>query len=456
VKDPPLNFAKKNINNVGPTSINPHVPYRRRQRLRRKLLPISKGFSYMEAFNFKVDTPPKPLPLKIGSMMFVSPTKNRIPAYELSRTRIEWPTWTKKSWQNIVASSAYLTAFPKVREKIIDTALHKLSLRNKMRVGGEKLACLITGSVRFNRTLVALDLSSCSLNSDATEIVCRCLVSSHSVKTLNLSNNFIHAEGCKSISSLLRKNKIIKSLHLRDARLTDMGNNFSGIQSLAVGLRLNTTVEILDVATNGLQRKGAMMLIHVLRFNWRLELINLEDNHLCNDDAITLCGLIQQAEVSMEDYRNSIKLAPEVAERTFHLGDVENQPSLLLQNTRWEQTSAVNEDTCTKIELAGVKLTKARMLRAHQQKLLEAARFRLPRKDPPPYIAPPSSSAWEVLSRLRPGLGQRVAQYLTSTHEIRVPENYADADWHLTEEEKVEKARLKARENAGLVNSSKI
>ena len=35
-----------------------------------------------------------------------------------------------------------------------------------------------------------------------------------------------------------------------------------------------------------------------------------------------------------------------------------------------------------------------------------------------------------------------------------MPENFADEDWHLSEEEKIEKERLKNRKAAGLVNSN--
>ena len=448
-----LDYIRKNINNVGSPSMNPHVPYRRKTILQHKLLPINPGLHYKEALSFHLDQPPTPSPLKIGSMMFMSPQKNKRPTYQLERTRIEWPTWTKKSWQQIVIASPYLKTNPKAIQRITNTTNVKLSLKNTSRIGGEKLACLLTGSIRFNRNLIVLNLMGCSLHADAIDILCRVLVESHSVKELNLNNNWVNAEGCKYISSLLRKNKIIKSIHLRNTRLTDMGVNYSGITSLCVGLRLNTTVEILGVAENGLQRRGAMMLVHVLRFNWRLEEINLENNHLCNDDVAELLNLIKKAEIQMEDYRNSIKLDPEVIERTFHLGDIENQPSLLIQDTRWDQTSAIDEEMCTRIELAGVDLTKARLLRAQQQKIQEQQRFRLPRKEPPPYVAPPASSAWEVLARLRPDLGQRVAKYLTDQHEVRVPENFVEDDWHLSEEEKIEKARLQKREDEGLTNS---
>ena len=475
----PLNFLKKNKNNVGLPHQNPHVPFGRRSRRRHHLLPIEPSGSYMSSFRldqeekgvkiattkvkapfkeglqFKVDTPPKTKLPEIGQMMFFSPTKSKVPAWTLQRMSGEWPTWTKKSWQNVVQSSLYLTTHPKVLQKIINTESPTLHIKNKMRIGGEKLACLLTGSIRFNKNLIHLNLCSCSLNSDAVVVITAALEPSHKVQTLNLSDNFIQAEGAKAVSKLLRKNKSIKFLSLRNTRLTDMSTNYTGVASLAVGLRLNTMVEQMDLATNGLQRQGAMILCNVLQHNWRIEMINLEDNHLCDDDVKTCLLMVKKAEIEMETFRNSIKLAVDfdVNTRSFHLGEIEMQPSLLIQNTRWEQREHVTEETCMAIELAGLQLTKARWKRYRAQKLQEAQRFRLPRRKPPPYVPPQQSSAWEVLGRLREKLGKRVAKHLIASG-IRVPENFADEDWHLSEEEKIEKERLKNRKAAGLVNSN--
>jgi hypothetical protein len=468
---PPLNYVKKNIYNVGSPQLNPHVPYQRRLRCRNRLLPIDKSITnfvltkppFKEGLNFATAPPPKPADKEIGSMMFVSPTKHKRPNWDVERTTIEWPTYTVKSWQRIVAASPYLNNHEKIRQKIAkikgnkDKNTTKLNLSGAMRIGGLKLASLITGSIRFNKNLLVLNLSSCSLNSDAIGILSRALtVQRCPVETFILDHNFIQAEGCKYISALLRKNSTLKHLSLANTVLTDMSTNYSGIDSIAVGLRLNSSVELFNVSSNGLQRKGSMILVNVLQFNWRLELINLKDNHLCNDDALTLCTLIKRAELEMEDYRNSIKLnGPEILlnNRTFHLGDIEMQPSLLIQHTRWEQKKTITEETCVSIELAGVALTGARVNRMKIQKVAEAARFRLPNKVVPPYVPPPSSSAWEVLGRLRPDLGKRVAALLEK-QGLRVPENYADEDWHLSEAEKVEKKRVTTRESLGLTNSN--
>lgn len=444
-----LDFVKKNKYNVGTWCSNPHTPFQRRLRCRNRLLPIDQSIRnyvltkppYKEALMYKTEPLPKTPEREIGSMMFISASKNKKPTWDVERTTVEWPTWTIKSWSKIVQTTPYLNGdFEKVRKKILKIKnTSKLDIHGSMRLGGTKLACLITGTIRFNKNLIVINLSSCSLNCDAVAIISRVLqIQRCPIEELNLNNNFIQAEGCKYISSLLRKNKQIKKLSLKNTSLTECGTNFTGIESIAVGLRLNSSVELLDVSSNCLQRKGSMILVNTLQYNWRLELIDMKDNHLCNDDALTLCSLVKKSTNEMEDYRNSIKLDEvEILKnnRTFHMGDIEIQPSLLEQNTRWFQANKITEETCVSIELAGVALTKARIKRMREQKMADAARFRLPNKIIPPYIPPPASSAWEVLSRLRPDLGKRVANILEN-QGVRVPERYADADWHLSEEEK--------------------
>ena len=181
-----LDFKKKNKQNVGECSINPHVPFQRRLRVRNRLLPIDPSITnfiltkppFQEGLSFKIDAPPKPIPKEIGSMLLISSNKNKRRIWDVERMKLEWPTWTIKSWSTITKSTPYLknapdkTGHSKIQSKLLDLAKPKLSI-HKTRLGGEKLACLLTGSIRFNKNLIHLNLSSCSLNSDAVAIVSR-------------------------------------------------------------------------------------------------------------------------------------------------------------------------------------------------------------------------------------------------------------------------------------------
>tara|TARA_B100000780_G_scaffold256134_1_gene205127 strand:+ start:50 stop:379 length:330 start_codon:yes stop_codon:yes gene_type:complete len=86
---------------------------------------------FKEGLQFKVDTPPKAKLPEIGSMMFFSPTKSKLPAWTLQKMSGEWPTWTKKSWQNVVQSSLYLTKHPKSCKKLLTRSLQNYILKIK-------------------------------------------------------------------------------------------------------------------------------------------------------------------------------------------------------------------------------------------------------------------------------------------------------------------------------------
>ena len=449
-----------------PTNPNPHRipdPFRRRK-VRRRLLPIDSArcrntgvlmwapvhdalppiaATGHAAGSASVDADDVAGPASASSRpAALSPQK--MPPTSLTRMVTEWPDWTIKQWQKILRSSPYLYRKPHFQERIAEIKKKtKLILRNSNQVGGLKLACLVTGHIRFNRGLLKLDLSCNALTHQAIGIVCRALGQHQTCRELNLSDNFVCADGAKAVSKLLRKNNVLKHIKLCNARLTESGTLQCGIKSLAVGLRLNQTVENLDLAGNALGVEGATTLVSILTHNWRLGILNLENNHLADADALAIGKLIDTAAAAMPDYRNRIKLnAVDALACPFSLGEgLALQPSLLTQDTRWSQVKSISEETVESLIDAGIRLTKARVDRMRVQKELESQRFRLPRKDKPVYVPPPVSSAWDVLGRMRPELSSQVAAKMRA-QGIRMPERFAPEDWHEQEQEAKKAAAL--------------
>eukprot|EP00946_MAST-07B_sp_MAST-7B-sp1_P001368 g1368.t1 len=428
---------------------NPHRipdPFRRRK-VRRRLLPIDKA--RIESTGVLMWAPVHDaLPTATNraatetdpgsTASALPPSLQKLPPTALPRMAVEWPSWTIKQWRKVLRASPYLYSKPHYKERIADIKKRtKLILRNSSKVGGLKLACLVTGHIRFNRALLKLDLSSNALTHNAIAIVCSALERHQSCRDLNLSDNFVCADGAKAIGKLLQKTNSIRKIKLRNAHLTESGTRQSGIQSMAVGLRLNTSVEQLDLVSNALGLEGSTALLSTLTHNWRLEMLDLEDNHLADADALELCELINAAAAVMPDCRNRIKLdAFEVLKRPFSLGEgLATQPSILTSDTRWSRVKTISQETVETLIDAGIRLTQARVDRMRVQKELESQRFRLLRKEKPVYVPPPVSSAWDVLGRMRSELSSRVAEKMR-TKGIRLPERYAAEDWYEQEQEK--------------------
>ena len=197
-----------------PTNPNPHGipnPFRRRK-VRRRLLPIDAARSATTGVLMWA-------PVR-GALPAIAPhggassdanaagpasaspaVAAALPPTALTRMVAEWPGWTIKQWLKILLASPYLYRKPHFQERIADIKKRpKLILRNSSQVGGLKLACLVTGHIRFNRALLKLDLSSNALTSNAIAIVCRALEQHQTCRELNLSDNFVCADGAKAVS----------------------------------------------------------------------------------------------------------------------------------------------------------------------------------------------------------------------------------------------------------------
>lgn len=438
---------------TNPNPWNIPDPFRRRK-VRRHLLPIdparSKSTGVLMWAPVYDALPEKPEPLVKISSSNNSRTKN-LPLSALSRMVKEWPDWTIKQWLKAVNTTPYLYRRPQFQKRIADVKSRpkRLILANASSVGGLKLACLVAGHVRFNYALLKLDLSSNSLTHHAIAIVCCSLEQHQCCKEVNLSDNFICSEGAQAVARLLQRSNTIVNFKLRNANLTESGTKFEGVHSMAVGLRLNTSVEELDLAGNALGLAGSAALVSKLTHNWRLECLNLENNHLADADAIQLIKLIETASAAMPTYRNRIKVSSDVLSRPFSLGErIHVQPTVLTSNTRWSHVDTIKHETVEQLIDAGIRLTQARVDRMRVQKELESQRFRLPKKEKPIYVPPPVSSAWDVLGRVRPELSSRIAEKMRDKG-IRMPERYAADDWY---EQKLEDQKKAALAKEGIVH----
>ena len=167
--------------------------------------------------------------------------------------------------------------------------------------------------------------------------------------------------------------------------------------------------------------------MRALRKTWCIELIDLEDNHLSDEDGCLLLDTIADAAEEMKTCRGRIRIKDDHKKNYFSCGNIINQPSMRPINTRWRKRTFVTEETARRMIEAGRHLTEVRVRRMKEQQLLESQRFRIQRKPKTrPKTPPPFSNAWEVLESLRPELQARCAKKLRERGVI-LPRRLDDA-----------------------------
>lgn len=99
------------------------------------------------------------------------------------------------------------------------------------------------------------------------------------LKVLDLSNNFIEAEGAQAFGVVLRFSYTLLELNLSR---NNIGS--AGVELIAQGLRDNADSKLqrLDISWNGIKDDGAAMLAAMLKSNSALVNLNLEANFLCD------------------------------------------------------------------------------------------------------------------------------------------------------------------------------
>jgi Ran GTPase-activating protein (RanGAP) involved in mRNA processing and transport len=148
----------------------------------------------------------------------------------------------------------------------------------RVRLSGDNIQQLKT-MLRRNTVLQELDLTGDGLGSTGLAEIASALYRNTSIQGLHVSvNGLDDLASANGLRELLRRNKTITRLFLDH---NTFGNNIAAVRSIADGLRINTTLEVLDLASCLLGEQGLSILAECLGQQKRgLVNLDLSWNHI--------------------------------------------------------------------------------------------------------------------------------------------------------------------------------
>lgn len=151
-----------------------------------------------------------------------------------------------------------------------------------------KCAIELAQMLRINCNLKELNLTGNKLGiNDIVEIV-DALKENSTLATLDLSDNMIMEKGCIALSNMLRVNSTLKSLTLLHYIPPFGSIKVIGAIEIARALKMNCTLEILNLKCNGIGDEGVIELAHALEVNSTLRKLDLGCNQISDKGVIEL------------------------------------------------------------------------------------------------------------------------------------------------------------------------
>lgn len=118
-----------------------------------------------------------------------------------------------------------------------------------------------------NRSLLTLDLSRKNLEDSEARQIADMLKFNKKLRRLELEGNFFGPEACKYFAEALKVNKTLKYLDLENNRLTNQGEDDSGIVDIFKSLEINKTLISLNLNNNYLTPLCGHAICECLREN---------------------------------------------------------------------------------------------------------------------------------------------------------------------------------------------
>eukprot|EP00347_Sterkiella_histriomuscorum_P005932 403354711 len=118
------------------------------------------------------------------------------------------------------------------------------------------VACrTILQTLRYNTSLIILNLESCGLACHYDFEIEQGLIANQTLEVLWLANNFIQSDFGLNLSEVLKQNKVLKMINLQGNSLTD-----DDIHPILEGLRVNKTCHYISLNTNNFSDYGMKSL----------------------------------------------------------------------------------------------------------------------------------------------------------------------------------------------------
>jgi len=188
----------------------------------------------------------------------------------------------------------------------------------------EKVRRLVVG-LRDKLTITDLDLSHNKISDRGTRALCKCLGKDSVIAHLSLCDNHMHSEGGKFLGRAVQTNTSLLKLNLRLNRLGEKGGcymfeglksngslkqlNISGngladdsgqgeaVRVLAAMLRVNSTINKMDVSSNSLGTEAGVVMRDALEENKSLTSLDLRVNRVAPDVASAIRELLRRNEL---------------------------------------------------------------------------------------------------------------------------------------------------------------
>ena len=142
-----------------------------------------------------------------------------------------------------------------------DTSISVLNLScNQIGPGG---VAFLAKALKQNKTLTELHLAWNELGPEGAHDFAKVIETNHSLVTLNLGFNEIGPDGTKRISKALARRRCC----VTDLNLSWNSLGVKGSSSVAAVLKMNSSIQVLDLSCNAILDTGAM---HLYQQPWRV------------------------------------------------------------------------------------------------------------------------------------------------------------------------------------------
>lgn len=138
---------------------------------------------------------------------------------------------------------------------------------------GDTLGARLVRSLAHNSRLNCFSMRNHHLSNTTANLMGTVLMGHKGLRTLDLSDNNITADGVKRLGFALGSNARLTHLYLNGLEIGDIGAHY-----LAKGLLLNKVLAVLSMCAARIENKGAEKLAEMLKVNKCLRLIDLSGN----------------------------------------------------------------------------------------------------------------------------------------------------------------------------------
>lgn len=154
---------------------------------------------------------------------------------------------------------------------------------------GDEGAIAMSQAIKTNTTLTTLQMSACNVTQRGFSALFDALAQNKTLTRIRLYNNAPEMEGTACIVSYLKRCDAVGIVALKHLDISAVSLGCDGAALLGEGLKVNQTLQCVDVAYNMIEAEGSGALGEALKINQSIEKIDLSGNSMCYDGLSKLC-----------------------------------------------------------------------------------------------------------------------------------------------------------------------